>query len=543
MYIFYLCLRYLRTRCIAFVSIICVLLGVATMIVVNSVMSGFTAEMQARIHGILGDIIIEGFSGDGFQDAEGVMQKIRSVLDNDIEAMTPLCATAGIMNYRSGGLWVTKEVIIVGIDENTKGSVGDFNEYLQHPENRKALDFSLREGGYDVDDHQAQTKRSPDDEPERPEMAQAGWEFRRDYYSIYGMGGASFESGVQPALEDDSFDATMEEGSSEMFRIPPAPEPYDSTPAAPAEEGVADPFGEPIHEFDPQKEQHPGGVVGISLVMDRSGSVSYFYLLPGQDFRLTFATVSRPDKAPQAVTAHFTCVDLYESKMSEYDSRFVFVPLKRLQELRGMADPYDARLNRVNQIQIKLKAGVNLDAAVEKLRESKVLDPARFMCRSWRENQIVLLQAVEVEIAILNILLFMIIAVSGFGILAIFFMIVAEKTRDIGVLKALGASSNGIMSIFLMYGLLLGVVGAGLGMLTGFVFVWNINEIAQWLSWMMGRKIFDPDIYYFYQVPYQICPWTVGWIVGGAVFIAILASILPAWRAASLQPVDSLKYE
>ena len=82
------------------------------------------------------------------------------------------------------------------------------------------------------------------------------------------------------------------------------------------------------------------------------------------------------------------------------------------------------------------------------------------------------------ETAILNVLLFMIIAVAGFGILAIFFMIVVEKTRDIGILKSLGASGRGIMGIFLAYGLSLGIVGSGVGMVIGLLFVVYINHIA-----------------------------------------------------------------
>ena len=80
--------------------------------------------------------------------------------------------------------------------------------------------------------------------------------------------------------------------------------------------------------------------------------------------------------------------------------------------------------------------------------------------------------------AILNLLLFLIIAVAGFGILAIFYMIVVEKTRDIGILKSLGASGRGVMGIFLGYGLSLGLVGSGVGMVVGLLFVRYINEIA-----------------------------------------------------------------
>ena len=147
------------------------------------------------------------------------------------------------------------------------------------------------------------------------------------------------------------------------------------------------------------------------------------------------------------------------------------------------------------------------------------------------------------ETAILNILLFLIIAVAGFGILAIFFMIVVEKTRDIGVLKSLGASASGVMGIFLAYGLSLGLVGSGVGMVLGLLFVRYINPIADGLGRLTGRPVFNPEIYYFYKIPTLVSPLTVASIVGGALGIAVLASVLPALRAASMHPVEALRYE
>ena len=102
--------------------------------------------------------------------------------------------------------------------------------------------------------------------------------------------------------------------------------------------------------------------------------------------------------------------------------------------------------------------------------------------QTWRDKQGPLLAAVQMETTILNMLLFLIIAVAGFGILAIFFMIVVEKTRDIGILKSLGASSRGVMGIFLTYGLSLGIVGSGAGMIIGLLFVAYINDIADALA-------------------------------------------------------------
>jgi len=147
------------------------------------------------------------------------------------------------------------------------------------------------------------------------------------------------------------------------------------------------------------------------------------------------------------------------------------------------------------------------------------------------------------ETAILNVLLFLIIAVAGLGILAIFFMIVVEKTRDIGILKSLGASGRGIQSIFLTYGLSLGMVGSGVGMVLGLLFVVKINEIAALLSYITGQEVFDPNIYYFYKIPTIIDPFTIAWIVCGAMTIAVLASVMPARRAARLHPVEALRHE
>src|SRR5207244_4660757 len=107
------------------------------------------------------------------------------------------------------------------------------------------------------------------------------------------------------------------------------------------------------------------------------------------------------------------------------------------------------------------------DAPDVSRRLKTMFPPPRFQIRTWEQKQGPLLSAVAVEQGILNVLLFMIIAVAGFGILAIFYMIVVEKIRDIGILKSLGASDRGVQSIFMCYGFGLGAVGSGFGMAIG----------------------------------------------------------------------------
>ena len=279
-------------------------------------------------------------------------------------------------------------------------------------------------------------------------------------------------------------------------------------------------------------------MLGIALACYRAQDGSdRFFVLPGDDVKIMAPTAGMP---PKAASDTFTIVDFYESKMSEYDSNFVFVPIRALQEMRGMIDP-ETHVANVTSIQIKLKDDADGPLVRDLIQQAF---PAEiYGVQTWRDKQGPLLAAVQIETVILNLLLFMIIAVAGFGILAIFFMIVVEKTRDIGILKSLGASSGGILCIFLTYGLSLGIVGSCVGMALGLVFVAYINPIADSLAVVTGLKLFDPSIYYFLEIPTIVNPWTVGWIVVGAMTIAVVASILPAWRAARLHPVEALRYE
>ncbi len=191
-----------------------------------------------------------------------------------------------------------------------------------------------------------------------------------------------------------------------------------------------------------------------------------------------------------------------------------------------MIDPL-TRVANFSRIQIRLKPGVDLDMVRDLLRAAF---PAarelfrRFMARSGKP----VVGHDPRGDGILNVLLFLIIAVAGFGILAIFFMIVVEKTRDIGILKSLGASRRGIMSIFLGYGFSLGIVGASMGLGLGLLIVRYISEIADTLGRLTGQPFFDPTVYAFQKIP-AIIQWpTIATIIVGALLIAVLASILPA---------------
>ncbi len=551
MYKLLLSSRYLRTRYIALASIISVMLGVATMIVVNSVMSGFREEMYKRLHGILSDIVVESHSLEGIADPEAIAADIRETLGDDLAGLTATVHIPAMLSFPLGdGSWHTRQVNLIGIDDETYAEVSDFSKYLLHPRNQQQLSFQLRDDGYES------------------RLGDAGWGYRRWRVSTKRIYEQQMEQlrQQQAATADEPYPVTAlaTETSTASTTANPINEsacphcgaPIDSATTHGHESGPSsvaeateDPFlpiarEENGHVFDEMVEQHPGIVLGIAISnvrqRDAEGNVvDYFLCKPGDDVMLTFPSAGTP---PKAVNTKFTVVDFYESKMSEYDATFAFCPLSYLQDLRGMIDRTSGTA-AVTSIQLSLREGADLNAARDTLRAQFPFQVHRYRIETWKELQGPLLAAVQWETTILNILLFFIIAVAGFGIFATFFMIVVEKTRDIGILKSLGAPSRGVMSIFLSYGFSLGIVGSGVGMVLGVMFVWNINKIAELIERLTGQEVFDPTVYYFQQIPTILNPVTIAWIVVGAMVIAILASVLPALRAARMHPVEALRYE
>jgi lipoprotein-releasing system permease protein len=567
MYKAFLSLRYLRTRYIAMASIVSVMLGVATMIVVNSVMKGFTSEMRSRIQGLLSDIVIETNSLNGAENARKMFADVRSVAGDKVAGMTATVEVWGLITFPFAGQYTTRPITLIGIEPEGKTLVGPFKQYLEsyHP----ILDGKKITRG---------PLRAPNDPP--------GWELTADAMSLR-KDIKQRERYFKDHLENDSPGSTGELNSPKPAVLPAghtnqAPAPRTPVVAAnpkqtpaPLPANAAEKKIETAIEEDPFKNEkssflQPAGTtadaqpkpIDDSALMDArvivgAGLLRYNYedaktgktktmemVRPGEDVRISTVTAVTEGHPPQPVSFTATLVDVFKCGMSEYDSNLAFCNLEVLQRVRGMFDPKspnDPDHKSITSIQIKLKNFADAAEVIERLQS--VFPPGIFTIKTWEQKQGPLLAAVEIETGILNVLLFLIIAVAGFGILAIFFMIVVEKTRDIGILKALGASSSGVMSIFLSYGLALGVVGSGVGVALGLFFVRYINEIESAIAAITGRKVFDDKVYYFPEIPTLVEPWMLVWVTIGAIAIAVLASVFPARRASRLRPVEALRYE
>ena len=201
-----------------------------------------------------------------------------------------------------------------------------------------------------------------------------------------------------------------------------------------------------------------------------------------------------------------------------------------------------------------MRAGFDLDAAKDQVQRvvdevtGKYLAQDRMMylpptVETWRQKQHVWIDAIQHE-KLLTVILFGIISlVAIFLVFCIFYMIVMEKTKDIGIIKSVGATSTGVAGIFLGYGLVIGLVGSLLGLLCSFLIVHYINELHAGLGYLFNVQIWNPEVYLFDKIPNTMSWRDIAVIVPIAIVSYVLGALLPAIRAARMNPVDSLRWE
>jgi lipoprotein-releasing system permease protein len=254
-------------------------------------------------------------------------------------------------------------------------------------------------------------------------------------------------------------------------------------------------------------------------------------------------------------------VNEFKSGLWDIDANRIYAPFDLLQRMLKMDayEVYDEETgeptgevapSRATEVMVRGAEGVGLAELHEQVQQvvraftqTRPEVPPLFV-ETWEQRHGVLLSAVEREKVMLVVLFSFISVVAVFLIGVIFYMIVLEKTRDIGTLRAIGASRAGIASIFLGYGVTIGVIGAGLGLGLAATVVWNINELQQLLQdWFGIAKMWDPSIYYYDRVPDRMDGSEVTIVVVVAIVSSMLGSVVPAVLAALRDPVEALRYE
>jgi lipoprotein-releasing system permease protein len=228
-----------------------------------------------------------------------------------------------------------------------------------------------------------------------------------------------------------------------------------------------------------------------------------------------------------------TVTGFYRSGMYEYDSNFCFVTLAQAQTLFGVK-------GTIAGIEVKIEDPFK--AKTVALAISRTLTGG-YWARSWMDMNRTFFAALRHEKIIMAVILILIIIVAAFNIASTLIMVVMEKTRDIGILKSIGAPASSIMAIFVIDGLMVGGVGTLLGVIFGYALANSLDSVVNFMGGMFGIELFPSTIYYFDKIPVDTSVFDTCWIAASAVIICLVASLYPAWQASKLKPVEALRYE
>lgn len=338
-------------------------------------------------------------------------------------------------------------------------------------------------------------------------------------------------------------------------------------------EGVLDRLREFLDNPRYEGPSLPGIVIGADLIAERAAGGQYRRdrVYPrGCRVDLTVVPVTPKGtvllgegmEGPKRLYGRY--VDDSHTGVHEIDSFCVYVDFELLQDqlLMGPAEriPEDGggmTSARCSQVQIKLSPQADplaLRARIAQAwQEHMATAPADPVEQSlmayagvytWEEMQAVYIAAVEKEKILVTVLFGVISLVAVFLVLCIFYMIVQEKTRDIGIIKSIGGSPAGVAGIFLGYGAAIGAVGSLLGAVVGSLFVRYINELQDWLATIHpSLRVWSAEVYVFDRIPNEVKPTDVAVIVVVAVLAAVVGAAIPAWRAARTWPAETLRYE
>jgi lipoprotein-releasing system permease protein len=318
-----------------------------------------------------------------------------------------------------------------------------------------------------------------------------------------------------------------------------------------------------------------GGIDRVDSFMPRDGTVGLTVLALDSE--------GRPID-PKRLT--MPIANEFQSGIYEVDQRTIIVPLgvlqrnlrmdaaQRVELVKDDENPFEVEVNpdtgeirpkmkevigedpaRVTAVLIKAADGVTPEALQERVREiyagfasrHKGEVPSAFdmerQVKTWKDLNRTMISAVEKETGLVLFIFGIVSFTTVFLVLAIFWSMASEKTKDIGILRALGASTGGIAWLWIRYGAAIGLVGAALGTVVGYLIVRDINAIHDWIGAKTGLVIWDPQQYYFIEIPSDVDPSKALIVFVVGVLTCVLGALLPAWHSARMDPVKALRFE
>lgn len=515
--------RYLTSKVMPLLASLAVVLCTAMVLISWSVMGGFLATLLSSGRTLIGDVLIS-WPNTGFGHYEDLIRRLEA--DPAVEAATPVVESYGLVGLPNGR---NETVIIKGIDPESFSRVTGFDQTLWW----KPLDRPMPKDADRSDPRLRNTE---------------GWK-------------QVFENGL-----------AMHRGET-----------FDTEPRRPAVVmGI---------EVSGMSLRQPGGwyTPYYPTILNPDGSTTLVQtLLPQNGFvTLNVLPLDSKGRVLETVTRRFPVANEFQTGLYEVDNRTVLVPLASLQDMLNMnrakrfadgqatrgvvIDPATGRETfagpgsqalvedpaRVTTIYIKGKSvnGRPPDADELAVKCQEIYDafaeahrgevPSGGIIRiaTWEDQNRTLINAVKKETGLVLFIFSFISLTAVFLVLAIFWSMVSEKTKDVGVLRSLGASRAGIAWLWLRYGLAIGIVGALLGGLMAYLIVTNINPIHDWMGRALGLTIWDPRIYYFTVIPNKVELPKALIVMAVGVLSSVLGALWPAVRAARMDPVKALRFE
>ena len=277
-------------------------------------------------------------------------------------------------------------------------------------------------------------------------------------------------------------------------------------------------------------------VVGTNLVGSGSFAVNIGENLniftPGELQRMKQGAQANDGGGIGILSEPYPVSGVYDVGFYEFNNQIV-CSLAAAQELFKMEGNASALLVKLDDPHMAGQVALDLQAQLG----------TNYFLSTWRDRSPQLLEAVAVEKALMEFLLFFIVIVAAFGITSSLIIFGVQKTRDIGLLKALGATNWQVSCVFLTQSLVVGVVGVGLGLGMGLAVVEYRNEILLFMRDQTGFQLFPEQIYGFRKLPAQLVWGDIAVICGGSLLISKGAGVIPAWNASRLKPAEALRHE